>query len=75
MRFTGSSAGFSGGKKPILDGIMRNDETMAWKWAETQVLGKRGYSSGTPDDGCNEVLSTKNSRGHREPPHGFTFPI
>jgi hypothetical protein len=23
---------------------MRNEETTAWKWAETQVLGKRGIT-------------------------------
>jgi hypothetical protein len=37
-------------KRPNLDEIMRNEETKAWKWAETQVLGKRGCNSATTDD-------------------------
>jgi hypothetical protein len=42
MGCTGGSASFLGEKRSNLDEIMRNEKTMAWKWAETQVLGKRG---------------------------------
>jgi hypothetical protein len=32
---------FLGEKRPDLDEISRNGERGLWKWAETQVLGKR----------------------------------
>jgi hypothetical protein len=35
---------FLGEKIPNLDQIMRNEETKAWKWAETQLLRKGGIS-------------------------------
>jgi hypothetical protein len=44
MVCTGGSASFSGEKGPNLDEIMGNNETTAWEWAETHVLGKRGVT-------------------------------
>jgi hypothetical protein len=38
------SASFLGQKRPNLVEIMRNEERMAWEWAEIQVLGKRGIT-------------------------------
>jgi hypothetical protein len=53
----GGSASFLGEKIPNLDENIRNEETMAWEWAETQVLGKRRISFHKIQQGTQGITS------------------